>query len=294
MRTTRIPRAFTLIELLTVIAIIAVLAALLFPILGSVGRRNREVQCMTQLHQMQLAASMYFQDEGVYPAALLGTAEAGTAGTGGCDPATSTGQPLLDTAGCAANATAVIRGYLVRDQVKDPAMFHCPEDVGAALNAVAVAYYPLKPAAWPAGKAYVTDASADANAPANVCPKDANGLVDCWLSGPNRGQPKLYYVWDSYDIGPRINTDGTVFQSGGSRIFERHYSLDWTGNTGSSDLPNQLKYNNAPSDKTLVAFCTWHTATGGSSAFPAVTLGGSARKVDLKSFLQYGPNYFNR
>ncbi len=54
--------AFSLVELLTVIAIIAVLVALLFPVFASARAAARRTTCLTQLHQIGLAAGLYRQD----------------------------------------------------------------------------------------------------------------------------------------------------------------------------------------------------------------------------------------
>jgi prepilin-type N-terminal cleavage/methylation domain-containing protein/prepilin-type processing-associated H-X9-DG protein len=55
-------RAFTLIELLVVTAIIAVLTALLFPALARSKASAQRIKCVSNLHQLALAAHLYWDD----------------------------------------------------------------------------------------------------------------------------------------------------------------------------------------------------------------------------------------
>jgi prepilin-type N-terminal cleavage/methylation domain-containing protein len=55
-------RAFTLVELLTVIAIIAILAGLLIPTLVGSKERAKRIACMNNLRQLNIAAHLYAGD----------------------------------------------------------------------------------------------------------------------------------------------------------------------------------------------------------------------------------------
>ena len=54
--------AFTLIELLVVISIIAILASLLFPVFATAKRSAKGSACLSNLHSLGLASSLYSND----------------------------------------------------------------------------------------------------------------------------------------------------------------------------------------------------------------------------------------
>ncbi|MGE9293652.1 MAG: type II secretion system protein [Puniceicoccales bacterium] len=66
-------RAFSLIELLSVIAIIALLAGIIIPIIGRVRQHSHSVECSNNLRQVAMAIHLYGQDNnGALPGPLLG------------------------------------------------------------------------------------------------------------------------------------------------------------------------------------------------------------------------------
>lgn len=319
-RPTRV-QGFTLIELLTVIAIIAILTAILFPIAGTVREQARASDCMTHLHQLWVSANMYRQDEGGFPPALLGEAEQAAKNAGGnCDPTLSTGLPWQPGGGngCGpANADATLAGYLYRDQIRDLNIFRCPDNNQKDKSVAVIAHFPnpvqysdpSQPNFWPST---CTDTStspptpipcswigqallaANTNSYGVVCPSDAYGTIDCYTSGPLKGQPKYYYPVDAYDIGPRVDptTGSSVTDASGAPVYDVHYSVDWTGITGQGDLTNQLKYQNPPDDHTLLAYCTWHQAVAHSGSVPAISMSGTAKKVTIKQILDLSSNIY--
>jgi prepilin-type N-terminal cleavage/methylation domain-containing protein len=299
-------RGFTLIELLTVIAIIAILVAILFPIAGTVREQARASDCLTKMHQLWVSANVYKYDEGGFPPALMGYAETAMkdgSKPDGCDHSRSLGTAFgtdPDTSNtCIANASRIINGFLYPEQVKDSNLFHCPDNLNVKKapvnpadnpNVVTIAYFPPKPKNWPNYPAPGPPSGqrewiGETLAP--LCGTGVGGLtVDCFTEGPNVGKPKFYYKWDSYDIAPYIDPVTGVGVPG---VFVRNYSRDWTGVKGATDLPNQLKYNNPPDDKTILTYCSWHQFVGKTGSCPAISMAGTAKKLDLKNLLQNGP-----
>jgi prepilin-type processing-associated H-X9-DG protein/prepilin-type N-terminal cleavage/methylation domain-containing protein len=63
MKTEKLRKRFTLVELLVVIAVVAILASLLFPALKNARAKAKEIACLSNLKQFNLANAGYVSDE---------------------------------------------------------------------------------------------------------------------------------------------------------------------------------------------------------------------------------------
>jgi len=80
-------KGFTLIELMVVISIITFIASITLVNLDNAERKARDVRRIADMHQLQTALDLYYDDHGVYPTGDTDTA------CGGWD--TSTADPFL-------------------------------------------------------------------------------------------------------------------------------------------------------------------------------------------------------
>lgn len=266
MKSTSQPRrGFTLIELLTVIAIIALLAAILFPVFARVRAQARETSCISNLHEIYVSLKLYREDNGKFPAVLLGYAQSDT-----IDPATNKPAFYTGANGNPLPYSAITYSPLMVSQryLKDKGVFLCPDSGYNTSLAVTPAVYPLgtplanTPVLF---QNYIKENCCDGSIPI--------------------GQPAYYYLYDSYDTGPRVDVLGNVVPG----VTELHYSLDWTGGSGAGDPPNQLKYTDPPQDRTVMTWCTYHAAVAHSNKAMILLLNGKAAAVPLSRFLTQGP-----
>jgi prepilin-type N-terminal cleavage/methylation domain-containing protein len=292
----RTRRAFTLIELLVVIAIIAILAAILFPTFGAVREQARQSSTMSNMHAVYVGAKLFNEDEGRYPSVLFGYAEApDNTQTPPQRPAVAADVPTNITPMDQAKEffstyTGTVqqglnRGYLYPEQVKDYISFTTPDNIIKDRRATTQVYYPHNSLYNP-DKVVVWEAPGT-----GACPTTGDRDI------PNAsyvGKPKLYYVMDSMDIGPRLDQNGNIKYTAGVLDYELHYSPDWTRKLGTACEPadsangnqidvTQLKYKNPPADRTVLTYVTQHVATAGSSKVMVILLSGTAKKMDVKA-----------
>lgn len=116
-------RGFSLIELLMALAILSLLAALLFPVVLEARHRAYQTVCLSNLHQVGMATSLYQQDyDGYYPYAV--------------DPADKY-EPGLWSFWPSFNAELPFRPLLqdvLQPHVRQRQVFHCPADTGFKLD----------------------------------------------------------------------------------------------------------------------------------------------------------------
>lgn len=255
------PRGFTLIELLTVIAIIAILAAIAYPVFNNVRKQQRQTTCMTQMHDLGRNLKLYYADNNRYPATLLGYVQ--------------------NTDGSFHNGNGQILGIeqltyrpLTNEQkyIKDKDVFFCPDNAVKNPSQVTTAVYPV--------------GTPLAGQPVVFTDRIANNVRK--TPAPVVGQPAYFYAYDSYDVGPQLDSEGRPVAGS----YELHYSIDWTGQIGQNDAKNQLKYPNPPEDTTVVTWCTQHAALAGSDRINVLMLSGKANAVNAKTFISQGPLNF--
>jgi len=293
-------KAFTLIELLTVIAIIAILAAIIVPVFARVkvsALRNGDIANMNQLNT---ALGLYKADQGAYPPQLLGYVTLYASGP---------------QAGNVIPATAV-KGYVF------------PQNIDS-LNTFKPAYNSFSNTAFTGtigSDSGVVFPSGDATAVGSTPILDLNGdgvvsaLDDvvgsrqaygpgdgsvCWhgglgavVAGARCGEASAsgmnFYRLSGYD----------VFEAripGGGTRNELRYARFWTnfaiglvpfGVGSPSDDPRQLGYNEPPEDTVVTWNSVYREFDGTGNVRPgrqeiSLTLGGSAKPSNSVDFADY-------
>jgi competence protein ComGC len=123
--------AFTLVELLVVILTIAILTALLLPALASTGIKDQEIQCLTNVKQLQIAWTSYAGDNnGKLAQNIAGFVAGGGFATSGRQANAQPGQQYAGwVLGDVENADPnLITHGLIYQYVGNPAFYRCPMD----------------------------------------------------------------------------------------------------------------------------------------------------------------------
>ncbi len=283
-------RAFTMVELLTVIAIIAILAAIIFPVFARVKLNAFKSSDLTSMNSIRTSLQLYHDDQGGYPPALLGYIT-----------------PYQYQNGVTVVPADQFHGDLFPKRVTSI------DTLKGALNRSA--YNLMVPGAWPqhdlrlAGSAPILDlngdgvinSSDDLPMARQVYGSDyASSTALYYLNDPSAGGIGFsastaqntvgrFYAVSGYDVGPAKYASGAI-------VNELHYTLFWSGfgvGPGSAlDDPRQLGYSDPP-DTTVVTWDTYfrdydnnHLLTPGGSKDLVLFLGGSARPLDSKQMAE--------
>lgn len=310
-------RAFTLTELLTVIAIIAILAAVLFPIFGTIREQARQSGTMSNMHNVYVAARMFNEDEGRFPNTLFGYAEV-------ADPNLTppfrpvhkptehpnspyylNSVPMNEVTGVYQTGAGLNRGYLFREQIKDIQTYLNSVEPTSDRKAALTVYWPVNS---PLGAGSSIDSNGVLQNGQPVLWSQTDSTQQCTVYGdsdmPNipgknyAGQPKMYYLLDSMDIGPMLTRDGRLVRlSSGDPAYELHYTPDWTHRLGAgcdadangNAFITQLKYKNPPRERTVLTYVTHHAAYSGSPYVLVLLANGTARKVNAREAVDQLP-----
>ena len=256
-------RAFTLLELLTVIAIIAILSAIIVPVFARVKDNANRSQDIADMNALRTALALYREDQGAYPPALLGYVTLYSSGpnAGNVIPADQ------------------LKGFLYPKRTDSLNSF-IPAYTRFPMTQTVNAVFPdADPAALGTGQQL--DLNGDGNLTAlddTLGSRQAYGSADgsvCWdptinavaagarcsavtLTDPADPLARLFYPISGYDVAE-------VPVAGGGKRFELRYTRFWSnfaigngvgfGNGDANDDPRQLGYTNPP-DTTVV---TWNS-----------------------------------
>lgn len=160
----RLRRAFTLIELLTVVAILMVLATLMLPVLAKTKSRSLQLECLSQLRQLGVGFIAYSHEHGDRFPYEVPVKDGGT-------------RELLSAAGRGEDVFFAFRHFqAISNDVNEPKVFRCPVDFRTPAETMAklknenVSYFlsitaePSRPLSLLAGDRNIVEPGAEAGA----------------------------------------------------------------------------------------------------------------------------------
>ncbi len=293
-------KAFTLIELLTVIAIIAILAAIIVPVFARAkvsALRNGDIANMNQL---STALGLYRADQGAYPPQLLGYVTLYSSGP---------------QAGNVIPATA-LKGYIFPQNADSlnsfkPAYnsFSNTTFTGALGTDSGVVFPPGDATA--VGSSPIMDLNGDgviSGLDDTLGSRQAYGPGDgsvCWhgglgaiVAGGRCGEASAsavnFYRLSGYDVfEAKIPGGGTRNELRYARFWSNFtIGLSPFGNGSAIDDPRQLGYSDPPDDTVITWNSVYREFDGSGNVKPGrqeigLTLGGSARPLNSVDYADF-------
>lgn len=293
-------RAFTLIEILTVIAIIAILAAIIVPVYSRAKVSAFRSSDIASMNQLNTALGLYKADQGAYPPQLLGYVTLYSSGpmAGNVIPASS------------------VKGFLYPNQADSILVFKPAYNkftntaITGTLNATSGVTFPnadptgvgTSPILDLNGDGVVTAADDTAEARQAYGPADGDvcfsSAVQGVIAGSHCGDPGSapinFYKVAGFDVSD--------VRKGGVTVTELRYTRFWTnyaigfgaglGQGSPFDDPRQLGYTDPPED-TVVTWDSMFREYGSSGAVQsgrheiALTIGGSAKPANSPDFADF-------
>ena len=242
--TTRL-RAFTLVELLTVLVIITVLVAIAFPVFARAKIAAMRSSDMSNLNSLRSALQLYKEDQNGFPPGLLGYVTPYASGT--VDMATVVPADQL-------------KGALYPKRIDSLNTFKPGKD-NAAYNDTTNAVWPNKDNRA-IGTAPILDLNGDGviNASDDIVqarqlygPSDGYVMIDQATTTTDVTKAANFYKVSGYEVAEVETPSSNVKRE------ELHYALFWTqyglGGGNVADDPRQLGYSDPP-DATVI---TWNS-----------------------------------
>jgi len=250
---------FSLVELLTVIAIIAILAAIIFPVMTSVKNKANENACITNLHQISVAVSMFKTDNRRYPDVL------------GAEVYNDNGELWLANGGNPKIFESCKDKYLFPEYVKGSIkVFHCPSS----------------PVTNSADSAIYLRVHGDDATEVAVFAYDS---YDCMVMGSGQAEGNIKIFQEDRDAFPHYRTswvpaskvgDGIAWIAG-SGINAYPPGIADTSAIQQEDYERQLRFRNPPGD-TVVTWCGYHEGVNFGGRAPVVFLDGHVDNLPAK------------